>query len=95
MFPINDINEYIFTGAQFVTRLDTPITIQTIWNMLKATAVEANIDKNIGTHSLRKTWGYQSYENANNKLNVLLLLQKCYNHPTLQATKKYLGIDNI
>ena len=93
MFPINDTNEYIFTGAQFMTRLDTPITIQTIWNTLKTTASEANIDKNIGTHSLRKTWGYQNYENANNKLNVLLLLQKCYNHPTLQATKNYLGID--
>lgn len=94
-FPINDINEYIFTGAQFMTRLDTPITVQTIWNMLKATAIEADIDKNIGTHSLRKTWGYQIWENANNKLNALLLLQKCYNHPTLQATKKYLGIDSI
>lgn len=95
LFPINNVNEYIFTGAQFMTRLDTPITIQTIWNMLKSTAVEASIDKNIGTHSLRKTWGYQNWDNSNNKLNALLLLQKCYNHPTLQATKKYLGIDNI
>ena len=48
--------------------------------------------KNIGTHSLRKTFGYHIWHNAEDKEKALVMLMAIFNHSSVAMTKKYIGI---
>ncbi|WP_437131252.1 site-specific integrase [Peptostreptococcus russellii] len=45
--------------------------------------------KNLGTHSMRKTWGYHYYKQTKD----IALLQKAFNHASPAITLRYIGID--
>ena len=47
------------------------------------------IKENIGTHTLRKTFGYHHYR----KFKDIALLQKIFNHYSPSVTLRYIGID--
>lgn len=49
----------------------------------------AGIDCKIGTHTLRKTFGYHHYK----KYKDIAMLQKIFNHSTPFVTLRYIGID--
>lgn len=52
-------------------------------------AIEAlNIKANVGTHTLRKTFGYHHFRQYNN----ITLLQEIFNHTSPDVTKRYIGI---
>lgn len=52
-------------------------------------AVEAlEIDANVGTHTLRKTFGYHFYKKTKN----VVMLQKIFNHTSPDVTLRYIGI---
>ena len=52
-------------------------------------AIEAlEIDANVGTHTLRKTFGYHHFRQYNN----ITLLQEIFNHTSPDVTKRYIGI---
>lgn len=52
-------------------------------------AVEAlGIDANVGTHTMRKTFGYHHFRQYNN----ITLLQTIFNHTSPDVTKRYIGI---
>ena len=89
VFPIEDYNDYLFSSKS-----GKPITVQTIWNVVKNTAKKAGITQNIGTHSLRKTWGYWVWHEAADKNMALVLLQKCFAHSSTEVTMKYIGISD-
>jgi integrase len=59
------------------------------WRLLKKAAESVGLE-NIGTHSLRKTFGYQVYKNSGGNLG---LVQKLMNHSTSKVTLSYIGID--
>jgi integrase len=59
------------------------------WRLLKKAAESIGLD-NIGTHSLRKTFGYQVYKKSGCDLG---LVQKLMNHSTSRVTLRYIGID--
>lgn len=69
-----------------------PITRQTAYNILNNAAKRAGIDKKIGkigTHTLRKTFGYQAYS-----LGIdISLLQSILNHASQKDTLRYIGIE--
>lgn len=46
------------------------------------------LDGNFGTHTLRKTWGYQ----ARKKDISLSIIQQKLNHSSIKVTERYLGI---
>ncbi len=46
-------------------------------------------DVNVGTHSLRKTWGYFAYKKFNLSLDDIMLK---LNHQSIQSTKRYIGL---
>ena len=50
---------------------------------------EAGVDYKIGTHTLRKTFGYHHYQ----KFKDVVVLQKIFNHYSPQITLRYIGID--
>ena len=50
---------------------------------------EAGLDCKIGTHSLRKTFGYHHYQ----QFKDVVLLQKIFNHSSPSTTLRYIGIE--
>lgn len=89
LYPIAMIDDYIFKS-----RKGGSVEPTSLWRIIKETAVEAGIKQNIGTHSLRKTWGFWAYHSAKNqdKSAVLVILQKCFGHSSTTDTLKYIGI---
>jgi integrase len=59
------------------------------WRLLKHAAESIGLE-NIGTHSLRKTFGYQVYKKSGGDLG---LVQKLMNHSTSKVTLSYIGIN--
>lgn len=70
---------------------NSPITRKTAWEILNKAAKEIGITDNIGTHSLRKTFGNKIYKNTGD----LVLTQQAIGHSnsSIGSTKRYLGID--
>lgn len=92
-YPINNLDDYLFASRKG----NSPITVRALWDIIKRAASEAGINQNIGSHSLRKTFGKFVYEGAEDKSNALVLLQQIFNHSSTATTAKYIGLtdDNI
>lgn len=103
-YPIEEIDTYIFISRKSTGRKKTndndiedrkgnmPIAESSIWRILNDVAIEAGIKQNIGSHSLRKTFGYWIWHNARNKEDALVKLQMIFNHNSTRTTAKYIGI---
>lgn len=87
-FPADNLNEYMFKSREG----DGAIAATTLWRIIKNAAKEAGINQNIGSHSLRKTWGRFCFEQAEDKTRALVLLQKAFNHSSQEVTLHYLGL---
>ncbi|MEL7564966.1 MAG: site-specific integrase [Dehalobacterium sp.] len=80
-----DMDDYIFRSREGDNK---PITRQQALNILKDAAEAIGIKENIGTHTLRKTWGYHAWKIGYNPA----LIMETLNHSNLNVTKRYLGI---
>lgn len=87
-YPIKNLNDYLFASRKG----DEPITVNALWRVIKNAAVEAGIQQNIGSHSLRKTFGYWCWHQAEDKNKALVILQQIFNHSSTQVTSRYIGI---
>lgn len=87
-YPIKDVDEYLFKSRKGNGHL-TEIAIGKI---VKDTAKEAGIDRNVNSHSLRKSFGYHIWHNAEDKEKALILLMTIFNHSSVAITKKYIGL---
>lgn len=87
-FPIENLNDYLFPSRKG----DEPITVQSLWRIIKDVADEAGIEQNIGSHSLRKSFGFWCWHQADDKNKALVILQQIFNHSSTQVTAKYIGI---
>lgn len=87
-YPITDYNNYLFASRKG----NEPITVQGLWKIIKDTAIEAGIKQNIGSHSLRKTFGYWAWRNTEDKSKALVTLQQIFNHSDALTTMKYIGL---
>lgn len=88
LYPIENIDDYLFQSREG----NEPITVQRLWQVIKNTAAEAGIKQNIGSHSLRKSFGFHIWHNAKDKNKALVILQQIFNHSSTQTTAKYIGI---
>lgn len=80
-------NDFLFRSRQGG---DRPIDRVQAYRILNKVAVKAGLnDLNIGTHSLRKTWGYHAYKRFNLSLDDIMLK---LNHQSIQSTKRYIGL---
>ena len=87
-YPMKNVDEYLFKSREG----DSHITSIHLGKIIKDTAKEAGITKNICSHSLRKTFGYHAWHSAEDKEKSLVVLQTIFNHSSLMMTKKYIGL---
>lgn len=66
-----------------------PITRQQAYRIIHNAAKEVGVVEKVGTHTLRKTFGYHAYR----KGIAISLLMSIYNHHSPAETLRYLGID--
>lgn len=87
-YPIDNLNDYLFASRKG----NEPVVASSLWRIVKDAAAEAGIEQNIGSHSLRKTFGKFCFMEAEDKTNALVLLQNIFNHSDSLVTMRYLGI---
>lgn len=82
-------HEFLFKSREGTNR---PITRARAYGILNDAAKEVGLDS-IGTHSLRKTFGYWVYKDTKD----VAALQKLFNHSNPEETLRYIGIeqDNV
>lgn len=92
---VKDMNdwEYLFSSRQRTskTRKDKeskPMTRQRAIQILKETALQFDIE-NVGTHTLRKTFGYHMYQDTKD----IATIQAIFNHSSPSTTLRYIGVD--
>ncbi|MDF2534399.1 MAG: site-specific integrase [Bacillales bacterium] len=84
-------NEYLFPSRQIKTKSrlrKQPIDRSTAYKMLNNVARHFGL-KEIGCHTMRKTWGYHLYRQ--NPYNLALLMEM-FNHSNSSITLRYIGI---
>ena len=81
---MND-DEYLFSSQKGQNK---PITRVQAYRILNAVAARVGLDE-IGTHTLRKTFGYHFYQ----KTKDVALLQELFNHSAPSVTLRYIGIN--
>ncbi|HSH34761.1 MAG TPA: hypothetical protein VK998_00730, partial [Schnuerera sp.] len=64
LFTIRPIFNYLKRTKKFrnLVRRLRPITRQQALNIIKADAEAVGVGDNVGTHTLRKTWGYHAWK---------------------------------
>lgn len=88
IYPIENLDNFLFKSRKG----DKPITERGLWKIIVDVAEDAGIDKNVGSHSLRKTWARNIYDNAEDKKEALVMLQECLKHSDSLTTLRYISI---
>ena len=57
--------------------------------IIKNACEKAGIEEHVGTHTMRKTFGYHHYK----RFKDVAMLQKIFNHSSPQITLRYIGIE--
>ena len=78
-------NDYLFKSRKSKIK---PITRVQAYNILRKIANKYKLE-NIGTHTLRKTFGYHFYS----KTHDVALLMNIFNHSDPKITLRYIGIE--
>ncbi|MDA1631804.1 site-specific integrase [Bacillus cereus] len=80
-----DNHEYLLQSRQGNNK---PIGRSMAYKILRSTAEEFGLDE-IGTHTLRKTFGYHMYKKTKN----IALLMEIFNHSSERVTLRYIGMN--
>lgn len=82
-------NDYIFTSQKGCV-----YSVQRINVVFKEIRVRYNLKiKNFSTHTMRKSFGRQVYNNAGSNAELALVkLSELFNHSDVRTTRKYLGL---
>jgi len=102
-FPLNGklkvlIKEYLIErDKQYSITEDEPLFVgkkhcrldrSQVYRFINDVCKELKISVNVGTHTMRKTFGYHHYK----QFNDVALLQKIFNHSSPSITMRYIGI---
>lgn len=102
VFPIKSelkqiLNEYLEkrekikadTNCLFINSNNEKVCRSSVYKMFNEAAQAVGISDNIGTHTMRKTFGYWHYQ----QFKDVATLQKIFNHSSPAITLRYIGID--
>lgn len=76
---------YLFKSSQS----NNPISRIQAYRIIHSACKKAKVKGNIGTHTLRKTFGYHFYK----KTKDIVILQNIFNHSSPKITLRYIGIN--
>lgn len=76
--------EYLFESP----RGHKPISRQQAYNIISDAGKQFGLD-DLGTHTLRKTFGYHMYQNTKDAA----MLMKLFNHSDIHITLRYIGVE--
>ncbi len=80
-------DDYLFKSRQGGNKpIDRVLAYRILNNLVHRVGLK---DINVGTHSMRKTWGYFAYKKFNLSLDDIMLK---LNHQSIQSTKRYIGL---
>lgn len=97
-FPINSKLMPMFEEFKKGRKLEEPLFMTKFKNRLERVAAyriinsacaEAGLEELVGTHTLRKTFGYHHYQ----RFKDVVMLQKIFNHFSPEITLRYIGIE--
>ncbi len=97
-FPINAKLKPLLAKFTKGRKDNEPLFLSRFYNRMERTqcyriinnaCIKVGIDYKVGTHTLRKTFGYHHYQ----KFKDVAVLQKIFNHYSSQVTLRYIGID--
>ena len=97
-FPINSKLKYMLEKFTQNRKPEEPLFKSIFGNRMERTQCyriindacrEVGIDYKVGTHTLRKTFGYHHYQ----KFKDVAVLQEIFNHCSSQITLRYIGIN--
>ena len=81
--------EYNENEPLFISRKNKGFLLrQQAYKIINDVAKSVGIKEKIGTHTLRKTFGYHAYNNGYD----ITLIQKLFNHSSPAVTLRYIGI---
>ncbi|MBA7489810.1 Tyrosine recombinase XerD [subsurface metagenome] len=83
---IYDLDRYLFISDK--TKINKPISRVRAWQLIQSWCREVGIKGRIGTHTIRKTAGYQMRMQG----VAIELIQEVLGHKSISMTKRYLGI---
>lgn len=88
-----DMHDPVFCSKKSDKGAAKPISRQQAYNIINNAADLIDITERIGTHTLRKTFGYHAYKKGYD----LAYIQKLFNHSSQAITLEYIGItqDNL
>ncbi|WP_286978885.1 tyrosine-type recombinase/integrase [Aminobacterium sp. UBA5514] len=67
------------------------ITRQTAYAILREAKEACGIEESVGTHTIRKTWGYWAYKTTKD----IAAIQEIYGHNSAKDTLRYICVDQI
>ena len=80
------MDDYIFSGRRAG---DKPLDRSQAYRIINDAARAIGITDKIGTHTLRKTFGFHFYQRTKD----VALLQYLFNHSSPSVTLRYIGIN--
>ena len=90
--PAVDYDGYMFP-AMHKTAPSPYLDRHTAWKMVKTAAAECGFDINVGTHSLRKTFGYKGMVAHQGDAFFLATLMRIFGHSSEEITIRYCGLE--
>lgn len=75
--------------ALFKTRFQNRMDRFSAYRIIKTACKSAGLSEKVGTHTMRKTFGYHHYK----KYKDIAMLQKIFNHSNSTITLRYIGIE--
>ena len=97
-FPVNSKLKQMFDeytkgkcleDALFKSKFNNRMDRFSSYRIIKTACKNAGIKVKVGTHTMRKTFGYHHYK----KYKDIAMLQKIFNHSSPQITLRYIGIE--
>ena len=87
------LDNYNSTDHLFKTRQSECMTRNQAWKIMNDMGKELELG-NLGTHSMRKTFGYQIIQDHKDDNYALATVSDLFNHSSEKITRKYVGIDD-
>ncbi len=82
-----DLDSYLFTSEK--SGKNKPLSKVRAWQLINGWCREVGILERIGTHSLRKSLGYQMRKSG----IAIEVIQRMLGHSSVSVTTRYIGID--